>query len=261
MTFKSSKRPPAFLPAAAALAVLAALAPAARADRRAFGVTYEYNTMPQGGLDLELWNTQSRTAFDATGASTLQWKAEVEYGITDHWDIAVYQTFSERRGTDPALTEPFGYDETSVESRYRLAERGQWPVDVLLYLEVAKHFGHDFWDVEPKLILARDVGRLSLNLNLAPEIEFAKDEAEGEIEPELEPQWAFGASYEVSPQWKVGAETYGAADLDDSEVSAWVGPAVSWAPSEKLWIAGSAAAGLTDESDDLQVRLILGLGL
>jgi hypothetical protein len=259
MTFKSSKRPPAVLPVAAALAALAALAPAARADRRAFGVTYEYNTMPEGGLDLELWNTQSRTVFDGTGASTLEWKAEVEYGITDHWDLAVYQTFGEAHGSDPALTVPFGYAETSVESRYRLAERGQWPVDVLLYLEVAKQFGADAWDVEPKLILARDLGRLSLNLNAAPELQVTK--GPGTTDVALEPRWALGASYEIDPRWKVGAETYGEADLEASEVSAWAGPAVSWAPSEKLWIAGSAGAGLTDASDDLQVRLILGLGL
>jgi len=261
MTFKTTHRPSLALVAAAALAAVATLAPAAHADRRAFGVTYEYNTMPQGGLDLELWNTQGRTVFDATGASTLEWKAEVEYGITDHWDIAVYQTFSQVHGSDPALTEPFGYAETSVETRYRLGERGQRPVDVLLYLEVAKHYGQNAWDVEPKLVLAHDFGRLGVALNLAPEVEISKHAGDTEVEPELEPQWALGASYEINPRWKVGAETYGEASIEDSEVSVWAGPSLSWAPSDKLWIAGTAAAGLTSAAEDVQVRFILGLGL
>ncbi len=52
----------AALPLVAALAVLAAGGPA-RADRRSFGWTYEYQTMPEGGLDLEIWATQIRPAF------------------------------------------------------------------------------------------------------------------------------------------------------------------------------------------------------
>lgn len=261
MTFKHSAiRFPRWL-AIGAIASAAVLGShgTAHADRRAFGYTYEYNTMAEGGLDLELWNTQSRSTFDG-GAPALEWKAEVEYGLTDHWDVALYQTFGQD-GRDGA----FGYRDTSVETRYRFAERGQWPVDVLVYLEVAKGFGATAWEVEPKLILARDFGKLSVNLNLVPEIEIAKHfeagATEGEIEPELEPGWALGASYELSPRWKLGAETFGQADLEDSEVAAYAGPAVSWAPSSKLWIASTAAVGLNDEADAFALRFVVGLGL
>ena len=61
------------------------------------------------------------------------------------------------------------------------------------------------------------------------------------------------------PEFKVGAETWGV--LEDGEVAAWAGPAVSWAPSPKLWAAATAGVGLNDGSDRLNIRFILGLGL
>jgi len=243
--------------AAAVVAVgLSSIAPrVAHADRRAFGFTYEYNTMPEGGVDLELWNTQSRASFPG-GPANLDWKMEVEYGVTDHWDLAVYQTFGQTHGAGGS--DALGYQETSLESRYRFAERGEWPVDVLVYLEVAKGFGTGLGDVEPKIILAKDLGQVSLNLNLISEIELTR-EASGDLELEWVPGWSFGAAYELSPQWKLGAETFG--EIEDEEAIASIGPSVSWAPNEKIWVAGTVAAGLTDEASDLTARFIIGLGL
>jgi len=259
MTFNTRQKAPriASLFAAAAAALVLGQAGTAHADRRAFGYTYEYNTMAEGGLDLELWNTQSRSTFDG-GTAGLEWKAELEYGITDHWDIALYQVFAQD-GREGAVA----YDETSLETRYRFAERGQWPVDVLVYLELAKGFGATKWDVEPKLVLARDLGKLSLNLNFAPEVQFSRtaDAGKTSLDVALEPSWALGASYEVSPRWKVGAETFGAHPFAEKVTEAWVGPAVSWAPSAKLWVASTAAFGLTDASDAFALRFVLGIGL
>jgi hypothetical protein len=250
MNFKST----AFALLAAGVAV--SIPRAAHADRRAFGFTYEYNTMPEGGVDLELWNTQSRAAWDG-GPSTLGWKMEVEYGITDHWDLAVYQSFGQVHTSDGAGDTGLGYEETSVESRYRIGERGEYPVDVLLYLEIAKGFGTGLGDIEPKLIVAKDLGRLSVNANLIGEIELTRDN--GEVEAELVPGWSLGAAYEINPNWKIGAETFG--EYEDSSAIAQVGPSISWAPSDKLWIAGTLAAGVTDAADDVTGRFIIGLGL
>src|SRR5438034_334392 len=143
----------------APLLVIALLAPAAHADRRAFIRTYEYQTMPKGGLDLELWNTQARPRWD-DAATGQEWKLETEYGITDHWDLAIYQIFSQDPGG------PFAYSATSLESRYRFAERGELPVDVLAYMEVNKPLAEDGVELEWKLILAKDFGSVTANANL-----------------------------------------------------------------------------------------------
>src|SRR5436309_2948127 len=94
----------------------------AHADRRSFFQTYEYQTMNKGGVELELWNEQDRPDF-GSAATGLQFQLEIEYGITDRWDIALYQILSQ---PPPTMTTPgvLAYDATKIETRYRFAERG-----------------------------------------------------------------------------------------------------------------------------------------
>lgn len=254
------------LPAALCAALLLQAADA-RADRRSFLETYEYMTMPDGDLELELWNRHFRQELAAETARAYQLEIEVEYGITNHWDIAVYQDFSQSTDpVDPTLNQPFQFDRTKVESRYRLGERGSNPIDMVLYFEVAKRFGEDEVELEPKFIAARDFGKLTVALNAAAEVEVANElEASGdyELEAAFIPAWAFGVTYELQPSLKIGAETYGEVGsfLDGNEVEAFAGPSLSWAPSPKLWVAGTVAFGLTSDSTDLASGFIVGLSL
>ncbi len=231
-------------------------APAARADRRAFAHTYEYVTMPRGGLELEFYNTQTRPSFDSD-VQKLGFQIEIEYGITDHWDVSLYQVFDQASGNvDPALNEGLHYSKTKLRTRYRFAERGEWPVDVLGYFEIARPFAKDELELEPKLILARDFGKLTAAVNLIGVVELGE-------ETEFIPEWAAGLTYEAAPQIKLGGETFGelAPEGDERELEAWVGPSVSWAPSPKIWIVANAGFGLTEASSDFVARAIIGIGL
>src|SRR5262245_23133977 len=141
------------LPAALLLVVPATAA----ADRRAFTFTYEYPTQPEGAIELEFWNTQIRDGLgDDGGASAAEQQLEIEYGITDRTSISLYQTVAQGPG------EGLHYAATKVEMRHRFAERGQWPVDITLYGEVAKPFGKAEVELEPKLIICRDFGAFTL---------------------------------------------------------------------------------------------------
>lgn len=246
---------------------LATSARDARADRRSFLETYEYMTMPEGDLELEFWNRETRAAFASETARSYELEIEVEYGITSHWDIALYQVFGQVDDpVTPAGGQPFGYRRTNLETRYRLGERGSSPVDTLLYFEIEKAFGEDKWGFEPKLILARDFGKLTAVVNIIPEIELETEEepsGETELEVEFEPGWSVGVSYEVSPKLKIGAETFGAvtSPFSDAVVEAFAGPSVSWAPSHKVWIATTAAFGLTTDTDAFLLGFIIGLGI
>jgi len=244
----------------AALALVLALAalaapPDARADRRAFTHTYEYLTMPEGGLELELYNTQKRATFADASPRAFQLQIEVEYGITDHWDVSLYQVFDQVSTPDPMTSDPLHYAQTKLRTRYRFAERGELPVDLLAYFELKKDFAASVYAIEPKLIVARDFGPLTAAVNLIAEVEL------GDVETEVEPEWTAGVSYEVVPAFKIGAETIGALELESKEVAASAGPALSWAPSPKLWVSAGALFGLTDGAPDLTARLIIGLGL
>jgi hypothetical protein len=254
------------LPVAACAALLATVAgaPSALADRRAFTHTYEYMTMPKGDLELEFYNTQETLELDDTESPTgFEQKIEVEYGITDHWDVSIYQVFG---GGEGGGSQSYGYEATEVRTRYRFAERGEWPVDVLLYFEIIKPFGVLGLGLEPKLVLARDFGPVTAVLNLALEVE-AEEEGD-EVEYELEPEYALGVTYEVVPEWKVGVESWGALEtfVETEEYAVYAGPAISWAPSSNFWATATAGFKLLGADDplgenepDFSFRIILGL--
>src|SRR5690348_12308956 len=143
----------------ALVAATVALPALAHADRRDFAHVYEYQTMPEHGFDLEFWNTTTLDAYDSLAAMEL--KVETEYGITDHWDIALYQILAQDAG------DALHYAATSLETRYRFVERGQWPVDVLVYLELTKAIDSKEFEVEGKLVLARDLGPVTIAGNAA----------------------------------------------------------------------------------------------
>jgi hypothetical protein len=236
---------------ALALVVVASLWPAsARADRRAYAVTYEAVTAPQGALDVELWNTYSDQGEVINGAPAAGYRGmlELEYGITSRWDVALYNILdvSSETGTT-------GYGGFRVETRYRLAQPGTWFLDPVIYLEYqllrhgdARHKG------ELKLILAKDIGRWNVAVNGAAEVERLVD---GGYVPEAE--YAVGVSRELlGPSLKLGVEAFGKAEKPpggETEAFLWVGPALSWATGTSgamhgLWVTVGAGKGVAGES-------------
>jgi hypothetical protein len=234
---------------------------AATADRRAFTHTNEYQTQMEGVVEIEYWLTHQQAKFDMASSRALEQQIEIEYGLTDHWDLALYQNFTQ------AADGPFSYSETKLETRYRLGERGENPVDVLGYLEIERPQAGSTWKVEPKLVLSKDFAKTTVALNLIPELVISREKEDGTSKTnfEFEPGWALGATFEASPKWKVGAETWGAIEhpfkSDAREVSAYAGPSISFAPSAKFWFAVTTGLGLTDDSKDFEVRSIVSVGL
>ncbi|HWU91573.1 MAG TPA: hypothetical protein VN253_30105 [Kofleriaceae bacterium] len=227
----------------------------ARADLRSFTETYEYSTVPQGKTAFELWHTQGRLTWDKDTAQALETVIELEHGLTDHWDVALYNVFSQTAGGGTVMAEPFRYSETKLETRYRLADRGVWPIDTLLYFEASKEFGQSVYGLEGKVIGARDLGPVTIAANAIVEIKLGKNAAE--TEPEL--AWAAGATYQVHPKLRLGAETWGA--LEEGKLALSAGPALSLALASNFWVATTAGFGFTDEADAFRVRAIIGIEL
>lgn len=247
---------------------VAAIVPAAtaHADRRAFLETYEYNTLPENNIELEFWNRQQRDSFAPDSPRVMSMQIELEYGITSRWEIALYQTFVEADSPAAFVQTSLHYDATKIENRYRLGDRGAGPVDVTLYFEVEREFGADAWELEPKIILAHDFGKLTAAFNAVFKFELERERSAGTNETELETKaesgWAFGLSYELSPKFKLGAETFGSVELASGhETTALAGPSISWAPTPNLWIASTAAFGITDDSARFQFGFVAGLGM
>ena len=226
----------------------------ARADRKSFSYTYEYATLPEGQTELEIWHTEARDTWSSDTAERFEEKLEIEHGITDHWDMSMYTVLAE--STD----EQFHLDAVRAESRYRFADRGEWPVDTVAYLEVAKDFGTSLYEIEAKGIFARDFDKVTVAGNIIGEVALGNNVPE----TELEIGWAAGATYELDPKVRIGVETWGGHEEDATRWA--VGPALSLAPTSTFWLAATAGFGLSDTvaTDDFSGeafsgRIIMGL--
>ena len=227
------------------------IAPAARADRRTMIRAYEYMTQPQGNLELEIWNdvdAPKEGGFDQ--AATLH-RVELEYGVTDNWDFALYHVFAQQPGAS------LKFDSWRLETRYRLFEKNVLPLDVELYLEGERPA--DFtapWEIEEKLILEKDFGRFALVANFvaAQKIMHLYDGHAWEVDA--------GARYELVPQLRLGAEFWTIQDTVAGVTtgSYYAGPSISFATS-KLWLQVGAGFGLGDTSGATFVRSVIGLNL
>jgi hypothetical protein len=245
------------------VAVAVLLVPAlAHADRRAYGTTYEAVLAPKGELDVELWSTYSRLGeIDGGPASRgLRQMVELEYGITDRWDAALYNMV-DVTSTDESDS---GYAGFKIETRFRPSFPGEWFVDPVFYFEFQDLFRGDANQTyELKLILAKNIGPVNVSLNISGEEERTTDATWN-----LEIEHAEGVSYELSPAWKVGLETFGKEerDMGVTESRLWGGPAVSWArgptgPMRGLWVTVAAGGRLAggEDADAYYGRLIVGL--
>lgn len=232
--------------------VLAGLvATEARADRRTLIRAYEYMTQPQGNLEFELWNSVSSPKAGGFDQASMVNRLELEHGLTDHWDVALYHQFAQ----DPGAS--YKFDAWQLETRYRLFEKNVLPVDVVLYFEVERpaNFSQP-WVIEEKLILEKDFGRFALVANLVGEQKpfHAREGYEWEID--------VGARFEVVPQLRLGAEFWTIQETVGgvTEGSYFVGPSVSWA-SSKIWLQLGAGFGIGDSSGATYVRSVMGINL
>ena len=146
------------------LVVLLLSTNAANADRRSYVWTYEYQTMPKGQSELEYYLTHKAPDFHKyDNKNTWEHQLEYEYGLTDRWDVSVYQRWQQ---TNTKSDDKFEYTGMKLRTRYRLGEKGIYPLDMLLYLEYIRPDSSNEAEIlEGKIILAKDFGKFNVAYN------------------------------------------------------------------------------------------------
>jgi hypothetical protein len=185
------------------VAAILLLSGTAWATPKALPFTYGVDTNPKGSGEIEQYvDLVPVIGIDANGAPTrtlaTQFQTEFEYGLLKNLELGIYATIAPSTpGFDgSALTEGTG---SKQRLRWRLADQGDWPIDVALYLEVVE-FSSEI-ELEWKLILERRFGKLRLIANAWFEEEFYFD---GKTETVANP--TLGATYEVTPFFSPGVE-------------------------------------------------------
>lgn len=244
--------------------VLLAWTGVARANPRTLPFTYPYEQLNEGQAEVEMYTdmTPLRVYQDPGGDRRqgrmyepyYRLQSEIEYGVSDHFEVGFYQVFQATPENGGGNT--FRFDGLKWRGRYRFAEADEWPVDVAVYLEFA--WLHDELELEEKIILQKRFGNLRLMANLWVEQEMENYLRSGEKELELVLNPTFGVTYQVSPLFSPGIEYWARGMLDAEEeakgdpvkyankrLTNFVGPAVHL-NFGKVWWTLAAYANLNN---------------
>lgn len=213
----------------------------AGADQRGYVWTYEYLTLAKDSAEIEYYQTATTKDRQKNSNSEQKQQIEIEYGITDRIDIGLYQVF-EQKGEDRTIKS----GGTKFRIRYRIAERGQLPVDVLLYAEHQEK-ANDQDLFEGKLVLAKNIGKFNIAYN-----QVIKEKYSGGDSAVYE--YTGGVNYEVAPWLRLGIESKG----NYREDTYAVGPTIAWIGG-RIWANLGAVSGLNSRTNDLDVRFLLGV--
>lgn len=223
------------------------------ADRRNFVWSYEYATMPKGDVEIEQYTTVRMNKEAKHFKETYREQMfEVEYGITDHFDVGFYQLYRQKPNS---IFEYRGY---KLRFRYRFGDEGDFFLDPLLYLEWIQK--GDEIELEEKIILGKSIGNFISAFNLTLEQEWDGKKLKTIIAPSL------GLGYQCSPNFTFGMEalTHMVKEKGKQQNSAWfAGPTLSFSGG-KAWASLGFMPQITNELTDhyqYRIRLIMGIFL
>ncbi len=235
------------------LMVMWAAPPIAQAHLRDYLVNLDYYTAKRGEFEVEFFNDVHLSEFDNDDTYDTKHQMELEYGVTDHLQLAYYEVYTWDR------TKDWERDQFKIEAKVRLAEAGQWPVDVTLYTEYKNPDGpreRRSDAIENKLILSKDLGPWNLVGNVVCEKNI-------NTHSDWKFEYTAGVSYGLTPRTRIGLElkeTLGNADefgVHRTDHQILLVPGIYTSVTPHIRILAGPAFGLTRASDDLQLRSIV----
>ena len=260
------------------------------AHEEPFAYTRGAQVEAKGEWEVEQWSTL-RLGKKSGSYTALDFSTEVDYGLTDHLQTALYlnsryhhlqdvsggnQTFENH--------DEVQFDGISGEFKYQLADPYREPWGFALYIEpgysrVSRTGGdrEDKIELEFRAIVekhfANDLLIAAFNATVEPEWE---RELGREWSTELDLEWTLGLSLRLSPTWRLGVEarvdsSFADADPEQARYSSFsVGPTLhhsgeSWfctlalLPQVFGWPDAPGTAGRNlDNREQLEIRMKFG---
>jgi hypothetical protein len=197
-------------------------------------------TLSRDHAELEYYQTAVTKDRQKDSSSDWQQQIELEYGITDRLDAALYQVYEQKEN------DRMKYAGYKFRLRYRIADKSRLPVDILLYAEHQEKVDAEN-AYEGKLILAKDIGKLNVAYNQIYKNTYASGD-------HADPEYAAAASVEITPVLRFGVESKGNYRTDKYAA----GPTLSWVGG-RIWANIGAVYGLNQKTTDREVRFLLGV--
>ena len=225
----------------------------AEAHRRDYLLNQPYHTAKRGEVEVELYNDMNFSEADNDESYNSRHQVELEYGLLDHLQLAYYEVYEWNRSND------WERAAFKMEAQVRLAEAGQWPLDVAFYSEYKNPDGHrdvHSDEIENKVIVSKDLGPWNLVGNWVSEKAI-------NVHSHWEFEYTAGVSYALTPRTRLGLEwkeTLGDTEefgVHQKDHQIFLMPAVYTSLSPHVRLLAGPAFGLTRASDDLELRSIV----
>lgn len=260
------------------------------AHEEPFGYLRGAQSEQKGEWEVTQWTT-ARIGKESGRYLGMDFATELEYGITDRFQAALYLTsnyhlLKDSTGSSETFDDRnrFGLSGTSLELKYQLADPYKQWAGFSFYFEpgystIDRVSGERNQEVELELRLIAQKNffdhRLIAVVNYILEPEF-EHETGHDWETSLSMEWSAGLSWKFNDHWRIGAETrlvteFEDADLNHAEhLTFYAGPNIHYSrgtffatlavlPQLRGWPNHSGVAGLhLDDSEKLQIRLKLG---
>lgn len=255
-------RSTALVAVVATVSVLVLLSTPASADTKTFAYTYPAATISKGDVEVEHYLDMGLQGWDDPSTdekeeewTEVDWKhqIELEYGITNAWDLGFYNVFKQK---------PYGslaYDGLKLRSRYNFGEGRDWIINPGLYLEVG-YFG-DAVKWEEMIILSAEAGIFETSLNFKGEqkMKFGGDENAMEYEAII----SYAAGLHLGSWAALSLEYYGKVKFKEGEMDYFVnyiGPTLHIDFGRFYWnIAVQPQLGTRETLAAVRVRSLLAI--
>lgn len=237
---------------------LLALVPSTFAGARRFTFVYEATTAPPGGFELEnwvTWQTHRPADHDFHG---VDFRHEIEFGITDHLQAGVYVADWDYQSGRSVESSGFHYRSSAIELIYNLTNPATDPLGLAVYEEIRA--GDRLVELESKLIAQKNLGPVVLAYNATLEATWEGRDLE---ERAGEFQQSAGASFQLTPRFLAGAELVHEIEFEDwsraQKSAIFGGPNVSYRIGN-WWTTATALVQLSDKDEEpnFQLRTIFG---
>ena len=236
-----------FLSGAGALLAPLLAPTSALADDSPFSSVYLTEVLPEGGVEFEQWATwkwhKPQERF-----YRFQGRTEIEYGVTNRFQIAGYLNYSRTKIVPRGPGAPDGpedethFDDVSAEFIYQVMDPYTRPFGFALYFEPS--IGDGVRALEFKGLFQKNFmeDRLIFAANINLEYEWEYDNGAGAWEHGSAVELYLGGSYRVAPGWFLGAEFLTEMGFDGhvlggathEETAFYFGPAVHYA-TQNWW--------------------------
>lgn len=161
----------------------------------------------------------------------MQVREELEYGVTDRYQVALYFNHDYEHFHDPVGSNDrsdYRQKGISIENKWLVLHPAEQPVGLALYLEPTLDAADGAFELEKKIILGQRHGNWKWALNLTHETEWEHQYRDTVGEFEL----TAGLAYVPSARWSVGVEMRHHAEIEEYRhwegYAFYLGPSVSY---------------------------------